>query len=93
MDAGMKKTLGAIPLCKVKAGPRDGDAWKARLTEELKALIMVSSLSLSIFLQNQHNYYKDGHVVLQQPKVVPLCTPVHLVHILEYSVAWMHTVV
>ena len=37
----MKKTLGAIPLCKVKAGPRDGDAWKARLTEELKGLIMV----------------------------------------------------
>lgn len=36
----MKKTLGAIPLCKVKAGPRDGDAWKARLTEELKGLIM-----------------------------------------------------
>lgn len=52
MDAGMKKTLGAIPLCKVKAGPRDGDAWKARLTEELKALIMVSSLSLHIFTKS-----------------------------------------
>eukprot|EP00041_Stephanoeca_diplocostata_P006569 m.88644 g.88644 ORF g.88644 m.88644 type:complete len:105 (+) comp16434_c0_seq2:133-447(+) len=40
VDANTRKTLAAIPLHKVNAGPRDGDKWKDRLKEELMALIM-----------------------------------------------------
>ncbi|GMS89837.1 hypothetical protein PENTCL1PPCAC_12012, partial [Pristionchus entomophagus] len=39
MDETAKNTLRAIPLCKTKAGPRDGDIWVARLGEELTAVI------------------------------------------------------
>ena len=42
MDAATKKTLGAIPLLKTKAGPRDKDIWVQRLKEEYTALIKVS---------------------------------------------------
>ena len=41
VDEVTKKTLAAIPLLKTKAGPRDGDAWVARLKEEYLALIKV----------------------------------------------------
>ena len=41
MDAGTKATVAKIPLLTVKAGPRDGDKWVARLKEELTALIKV----------------------------------------------------
>lgn len=34
-----KKTLSALPLLTVNAGPRDGDKWKDRLKEEYTALI------------------------------------------------------
>eukprot|EP00287_Rhodomonas_sp_CCMP768_P006516 CAMPEP_0196736196 /NCGR_PEP_ID=MMETSP1091-20130531/14332_1 /TAXON_ID=302021 /ORGANISM="Rhodomonas sp., Strain CCMP768" /LENGTH=165 /DNA_ID=CAMNT_0042079897 /DNA_START=30 /DNA_END=527 /DNA_ORIENTATION=- len=39
MDEGTKKTLSALPLLTVNAGPRDGDKWKDRLKEEYTALI------------------------------------------------------
>ncbi|XP_040573723.2 LOW QUALITY PROTEIN: ubiquitin-fold modifier-conjugating enzyme 1 [Lepeophtheirus salmonis] len=39
VDAATKKTLGKIPMNKTKAGPRDGEAWVARLKEEYKSLI------------------------------------------------------
>ena len=39
VDNATKKTLAAIPLLKTKAGPRDGEAWMARLKEEYLALI------------------------------------------------------
>ncbi|EGD77956.1 ubiquitin-fold modifier-conjugating enzyme 1 [Salpingoeca rosetta] len=39
VDAATKKTLASIPLMRVKAGPRSGDAWRARLKEEYVALI------------------------------------------------------
>ena len=45
VDEVTKKTLAAIPLLKTKAGPRDGDAWVARLKEEYLALIKVWKIS------------------------------------------------
>ena len=39
MDESTKSTLSKIPLCTVKAGPRDGDLWVQRLKEEYRALI------------------------------------------------------
>lgn len=42
VDAQTKKTLGSIPLLKVKAGPRDKEEWPSRLKEELESLITVS---------------------------------------------------
>jgi ufm1-conjugating enzyme 1 len=41
MDNQVKSTLQKIPLLTVKAGPRDGDEWIARLKQEYKALIEV----------------------------------------------------
>ena len=41
VDETTKKTLAAIPLLKTRAGPRDGDAWVARLKEEYVSLIKV----------------------------------------------------
>ena len=41
VDESTKKTLAAIPLLKTRAGPRDGDAWVARLKEEYVSLIKV----------------------------------------------------
>jgi hypothetical protein len=38
MDEGVKKTVTAIPLLTIKAGPRDPN-WSDRLKEELSALI------------------------------------------------------
>ena len=40
VDEATKKTLAAIPLCKTKAGPRDGE-WPSRLKEEYLSLIKV----------------------------------------------------
>lgn len=40
-DDSTKRTVQSIPLLTVRAGPRDGDAWKARMKEELLALIKV----------------------------------------------------
>nr|CDJ93266.1 Ubiquitin-fold modifier-conjugating enzyme 1 domain containing protein [Haemonchus contortus] len=39
MDDSTKSRLKAIPLCKTKAGPRDGDLWIERLKEEYQAII------------------------------------------------------
>mmetsp|Transcript_16635 Transcript_16635/g.34125 ORF Transcript_16635/g.34125 Transcript_16635/m.34125 type:complete len:112 (-) Transcript_16635:383-718(-) len=39
MDDGTKATVQKIPLLSIRAGPRDGEAWNARLKEELTALI------------------------------------------------------
>ena len=39
MDDKKKAELAKIPLCKTKAGPKDGDAWNTRLREELMSLI------------------------------------------------------
>ncbi|CAJ0597968.1 unnamed protein product [Cylicocyclus nassatus] len=39
MDDATKTRLKAIPLCKTKAGPRDGDLWIERLKEEYQAII------------------------------------------------------
>lgn len=41
----MRKTLAAIPLLRVNAGPRSGEQWNARLKEELLALIQVRESS------------------------------------------------
>jgi len=38
-DNKTRAKVGAIPLCTVDAGPRDGDAWKRRLKEEIRSLI------------------------------------------------------
>ena len=40
VDAVTKKTLSAIPLCRINAGPRDAE-WTDRLKEELMGLIAV----------------------------------------------------
>jgi len=45
MDNSLKKTLQSIPLHKTNAGPRDGDKWKERLKEELRALITYVKLN------------------------------------------------
>lgn len=42
VDEATRKTLSSIPLMRVKAGPRDKDAWVTRLKEEYQALIKVS---------------------------------------------------
>ncbi|VUZ41024.1 unnamed protein product [Hymenolepis diminuta] len=48
---GLKKTLAAIPLCKTRAGPRDGDDWVKRLKEEY----------MSIIKYVEHNKANDNH--------------------------------
>jgi len=45
MDESTKRTVQKIPLLAVKAGPRDGDEWNARLKEELSALIQYVKIS------------------------------------------------
>eukprot|EP00457_Paulinella_chromatophora_P017002 gb/GEZN01017936.1/.p1 GENE.gb/GEZN01017936.1/~~gb/GEZN01017936.1/.p1 ORF type:complete len:176 (+),score=32.23 gb/GEZN01017936.1/:58-585(+) len=40
-----KTTLEKLPLCTIKAGPRDGDKWKQRYKEELKALIQLVEMN------------------------------------------------
>ena len=42
VDEATKKTLAAIPLLSIRAGPRDGDKWVERLKEEYVSLIKVS---------------------------------------------------
>lgn len=39
IDDNTRLKVGAIPLCTIDAGPRDGDEWKKRLKEEIRALI------------------------------------------------------
>ena len=39
MDPQVKESVQRIPLCKTKAGPRDGDKWVQRLKEEYGSLI------------------------------------------------------
>jgi ufm1-conjugating enzyme 1 len=39
IDQTTRQRVSAIPLCTVDAGPRDGDDWKRRLKEEIRALI------------------------------------------------------
>jgi ufm1-conjugating enzyme 1 len=51
MDEGTKTTVSKIPLLTVRASPRDGDAWTARLKEELTALIK--------YVQNNKEQDKD----------------------------------
>lgn len=41
VDAATRKSLGAIPLLKTKAGPREKELWPQRLKEELTSLIKV----------------------------------------------------
>jgi ufm1-conjugating enzyme 1 len=36
-----QRTLADIPVCRTKAGPRDGQLWMSRLKEEYNALIKV----------------------------------------------------
>ena len=40
-DERTRSTVQKIPLCSVRAGPRDGEAWVNRLKEEYRALIAV----------------------------------------------------
>lgn len=42
MDVATRKSLSNIPLCKIKAGPRDKEQWPARLKEEYQSLIEVN---------------------------------------------------
>eukprot|EP00758_Cryptobia_borreli_P012902 Tbor_TRINITY_DN5788_c5_g1::TRINITY_DN5788_c5_g1_i1::g.20635::m.20635/K12165/UFC1; ufm1-conjugating enzyme 1 len=39
MDPQVKESVSKIPLCKTKAGPRDGEQWTQRLKEEYTSLI------------------------------------------------------
>ena len=39
VDAATKASVGKIPILKTKAGPRDKEAWVARLKEEYMSLI------------------------------------------------------
>ncbi|XP_045103411.1 ubiquitin-fold modifier-conjugating enzyme 1 isoform X1 [Portunus trituberculatus] len=39
VDEATRKTLSSIPLMRVKAGPRDKEAWVTRLKEEYQGLI------------------------------------------------------
>lgn len=39
LDNATKSTVQSIPLLSVRAGPRDGDQWIARLKQELNSLI------------------------------------------------------
>ena len=40
-DEATKATVQKLPMLTVKAGPRDGDDWIARMKEEYMALIQV----------------------------------------------------
>ncbi|CAD6187817.1 unnamed protein product [Caenorhabditis auriculariae] len=51
MDEATKTTLKAIPLCRTKASPRDGDLWIQRLKEEYESIIQ--------FVQNNKNNDSD----------------------------------
>ena len=44
-DEATKATVQKLPLLTVKAGPRDGDDWIARVKEEYMALIQVRTRS------------------------------------------------
>ncbi len=39
VDAATRNALSAVPLLKIKAGPRDREEWPKRLKEEYQALI------------------------------------------------------
>ncbi|KAK6044336.1 Ubiquitin-fold modifier-conjugating enzyme 1 [Cooperia oncophora] len=52
MDDSTKSRLKAIPLCKTKAGPRDGDLWIERLKEEYQSIIK--------FVQNNKKLTRIG---------------------------------
>ena len=41
IDDATKATMQKLPLCTIKAGPRDGEDWIKRVKEEYKALIQV----------------------------------------------------
>ena len=41
IDDATKATMSKLPLCTIKAGPRDGEDWIKRVKEEYKALIQV----------------------------------------------------
>ena len=41
VDEATKRTVASIPTLKIKAGPRDSDAWVQRLKEEYTSLIKV----------------------------------------------------
>lgn len=45
VDEATKKTLAAIPLLKIRAGPRDKDQWVGRLKEEYMSLIKVKLIT------------------------------------------------
>mmetsp|Transcript_7622 Transcript_7622/g.8682 ORF Transcript_7622/g.8682 Transcript_7622/m.8682 type:complete len:174 (+) Transcript_7622:29-550(+) len=47
LDEGTKSLMGKIPLLSVRAGPRDGPQWIARLKQELNALIKYVQLNKS----------------------------------------------
>eukprot|EP00735_Rhodelphis_limneticus_P005827 TRINITY_DN17873_c0_g1::TRINITY_DN17873_c0_g1_i1::g.11762::m.11762 TRINITY_DN17873_c0_g1::TRINITY_DN17873_c0_g1_i1::g.11762 ORF type:complete len:192 (-),score=36.41,sp/Q178A5/UFC1_AEDAE/69.14/2e-82,UFC1/PF08694.6/5e-83,RWD/PF05773.17/8.7e+02,RWD/PF05773.17/0.043,DUF3492/PF11997.3/0.11 TRINITY_DN17873_c0_g1_i1:28-525(-) len=49
-----KATVAKIPLLTVKAGPRDGDEWVARLKEEFLAIIKYVELNKS----NDNDWFK-----------------------------------
>lgn len=63
VDEVTKKSLGAIPLLRTKAGPRDKDEWMKRLKEEYQSLIKVSICMKSILLM----------CVFVRLSVCPLC--------------------
>ena len=74
VDEATKKTLAAIPLCKVRAGPRDGE-WPSRLKEEyvslIKASVSKSIQALLKILKLGPCIYMHLHDVYCEPIVKP----------------------
>ena len=62
VDAATKASVGKIPILKTKAGPRDKEAWVARLKEEYVSLIQ--------YVQNNKESDTDWfrYLKLQKPK-------------------------
>lgn len=61
VDEATKKTLAAIPLLKIRAGPRDKDQWVGRLKEEYMSLIKVKFITIQSIGDNinVHTVYLD----------------------------------
>ena len=45
IDDATKATMSKLPLCTIKAGPRDGEDWIKRVKEEYKALIQYQQVN------------------------------------------------
>lgn len=73
LDKSTISTVQQIPLLSIKAGPRDGDQWIARLKQELNALIKVNSNTICIVISDRFLFGDSFLIVVQQLKHCFFC--------------------